>query len=557
MSLDGAPSFSKESVKHYSEKGWWSGIPIGEMLDRTSALYPEKEALVAEGVRLTYAELKKWTDRAALCFHELGLGTQDRVLLQVPNWAEFVYAYYGLEKIGAIPVFCIPRYSQREIEHFSDLTEAKAWIVPLRYEKIEYLPLIRFFQSRPSHLKQVLLIDSHETERAPLPEGTLSFDELLQKACPEKFPPDLLSSLRPDPEEICHLMPTGGSTGLPKIVPRTHNDFFCNFKYRAKAWQRSPQDITLIATPLAHNMAIEVSMNPTFLTGGKVVLLPSTRPKEILEAIERERVTHTILVVAQLQQIVDFPDLGRYDLSSLRAIAGAGSHVPAELIKKIWERFPCKFFNVFGMSEGPCAQTRYEDPEEVVLHTVGRPICPYDEFKVIDARGQTLPQGEEGELVARGPCIFRGYYKAEEENREAFTADGFFRTGDIARFDERGNLVITGRRKDIIVRGGEKISAREVEELISGHPKVAQVAAVGMPDRLLGERVCAFIKPKAGTSISFDEIISFLKEKKTAVLYLPERIEVIEEMPLTPVGKVDKRRLRETIETELGKDKGA
>jgi non-ribosomal peptide synthetase component E (peptide arylation enzyme) len=350
------------------------------------------------------------------------------------------------------------------------------------------------------------------------------------------------------------LMPTGGTTGLPKLVPRTHNDFYCNFEYRAKAWERSSHDITLIATPITHNMAIEVSMNPSFLTGGKVVMIPSTRSKEILETIERERVTTLILVVAQLQQIVDDPDLHQYNLSSLQVIAGAGSHVPAELIKKIYSRLGCKFYNVYGSSEGPCTQTRYEDPEDMVCHTVGWPICPYDEFKVIDSNGNELPQGKEGELVARGPCIFRGYYKAEAENFEAFTPDGFYRTGDIAKFNREGRLIITGRKKDIIIRGGENISAKEVEELISGHPKVEQVAAVGMPDPVLGERVCAFIKPRKGMAISFEEIISYLKEKKTTVLYLPERIEIIEEIPLTNVGKVDKKRLREAIKGRLKKE---
>jgi non-ribosomal peptide synthetase component E (peptide arylation enzyme) len=301
-------------------------------------------------------------------------------------------------------------------------------------------------------------------------------------------------------------------------------------------------------------MAIEVSMNPSFLTGGKVVMIPSTRPKEILEAIQRERVTTMILVVAQLEQIVDHPDLEQYDLSSLRVIAGAGSHVPAELIKKIYVRLGCKFYNVYGSSEGPCTQTRYEDPEDVVLHTVGWPICPYDEFKVIDATGTALPTGKEGELVARGPCIFRGYYKSEPENREAFTPDGFYRTGDLAKFDPHGRLILTGRRKDIIIRGGENIGAKEVEELISGHPKVAQVAAVGMADPILGERVCAFVKPKRDERITLEEIISYLKEKKTSVLYLPERVEIIEEMPLTNVGKVDKIRLREEIKEKLRKE---
>jgi non-ribosomal peptide synthetase component E (peptide arylation enzyme) len=251
---------------------------------------------------------------------------------------------------------------------------------------------------------------------------------------------------------------------------------------------------------------------------------------------------------------VDYPDLNQYDLSSLQVIAGAGSHVPAELIKKVYKKIGCKVYNVFGMSEGPCTQTRYDDPDEVIFHTVGWPVCPYDEFKVIDPNGNPLPPDHEGELVARGPCIFRGYYKAEAENREAFTADGFFRTGDIAKLDPEGRLTITGRKKDIIIRGGENISAKEVEELISVHPKVAQVAAVGMPDPILGERVCAFIRSQQGVTLTLEEIVAFLKEKKTSVLYLPERIEVIDEMPLTNVGKVDKKQLREEIKEKLKKE---
>jgi len=554
MVLEGANPFPKEFIDRYYEKRWWLGIPLGEMLDRTCDIYPHREALVAGEVRLTYHQLREWTDRAAIAFLELGIGKLDRVLLQIPNWPEFVYAYYGLHKIGAIPVMCIPRFSQREMEHFCEAAEAKAWIVPLQFEKVDYRPMIEFFRSRPFFLRHILVIEPYGRKDEPLPEGTLSFNDLLRKVDLTRYPRDYLQSFRPDPNEICHLMPTGGTTGLPKLVPRTHNDFFCNFEYRSKAWEKGPHDITLIATPITHNMAIEVSMNPAFLTGGKVVMIPSTRPKEILEAIEKEKVTTTILAVAQVQQIVDYPELDRYNVSSLQVIATGGSHIPPEAIRKVYDKLKCKFFNVFGMSEGPCTQTRLQDPDEVVFYTVGWPVCPYDEFKVIDTNGNELPQGKEGELVVRGPCIFRGYYKAESENREAFTPDGFFRTGDIAKFDEERRLTITGRKKDIIIRGGENISAREVEDLITGHPKVEQVAAVGMPDPILGERVCAFIKPKKGTVPFFEEIISYLKEKKTSVLYLPERIEIIEEMPLTNVGKVDKKRLREEIKGKLKKE---
>ncbi len=553
MVLEGVNPFPKERVDLYCRKRWWFGIPLGEMLDRTCDLYPYKEALVAGDVRLTYRQLKEWTDRAAIAFLELDIRKLDRVLLQVPNWAEFVFAYFGLHKMGAIPVMCVPRFSQREMEQFCKITEARAWIVPRRFEKIDYLPMIEAFRSRPFSLKHILVAGLPESG-GDLPEGTLSFQELLSQTDLKRYPNDYLQPFRPDPEEICHLMPTGGTTGLPKLVPRTHNDWLCNVEYRSKAWERSPRDITLIATPVTHNMAIEVSMNPAFLTGGKVVMISSTRPREILEAIEKERVTTTILAVAQVQQILDAPELDRYDLSSLRVIGTGGSHMPPDVIRKIYDRLKCKFFNVYGSSEGPCAQTRLDDLEEAVFHTVGWPICPYDEYKVIDSIGNELPRGEEGELVAGGPTIFRGYYKSEAENREAFTPDGFYRTGDIAKFDREGRMVLTGRRKDIIIRGGENISAREVEELIISHPSVEQVAAVAMPDPILGERVCAFVKPKQGMKVSFDEIIAYLKGKKVSVIFLPERMEVLEEMPLTNVGKVDKKRLKEEIIKKLKKE---
>jgi len=553
MTLKGATPFPEEFVERYYQNRWWMGITLGEMLDRSCDLYFYKEALVSGEVRLTYRELREKVNRAAIAFLQLGIQKLDRVLLQIPNWAEFIFAYYGLHRIGAIPVMCIPRFSQREMEHFCQITEARAWVVPRRFEKIDYLPMIKGIQNQPFSPKHILVIDSGEKEE-PLIERTHSFHGLLKQVDLNQYPEDYFQSFQPDPEEICHLMPTGGSTGLPKLVPRTHNDFFCNFDYRAKVWERGPRDITLIATPITHNMAIEVSMNPTFLTGGKVVMISSTRPKDILGAIEKEKVTTMILAVAQVQQMIDLPELDRYDVSSLQVMATGGSYMPPELIKKVYDKLKCKFYNVFGMSEGPCTQTRYDDPDEVIFHTVGWPICPYDEFKVIDSNGRDLPPDKEGELVVRGPCIFRGYYKAEAENREAFTPDGFFRTGDIARFDPEGRMIITGRKKDIIIRGGENISAKEVEELISLHPKVVQVAVVGMPDPILGERVCAFIKPKKGETVSFEEIITFLKEKKTSVLYLPERIEIIDEIPLTNVGKVDKKRLREEIKGILIKE---
>jgi len=203
--------------------------------------------------------------------------------------------------------------------------------------------------------------------------------------------------------------------------------------------------------------------------------------------------------------------------------------------------------NGYGMTEGLGSMTSLDDPLEVVCHTVGKPPCPGDEYKIVDDQGQELPPGKEGELIARGPCISRGYYKAEEFNRVAFNADGFFFTGDLAMFDQDGHLKITGRKKDMILRGGENISAAEVEELILSCPKVEQVAVVGMPDPVLGEKACAFIKPKGGEIVTLEELVAFLKGKGIASFKLPERIEIITDFPLTSIGKIDKKLLRDWI----------
>ena len=279
MVLDGANPFPKKCADLYYKNGYWSGITLGEMLDRSSELYGDREALVAGEVRLTYRQLKELSDRTAIAFLKLGIRKLDRVLLQIPNWAEFAYVYYGLHKMGAIPVMCLPRLSQREIEHFCEVTQASAWIVPRRYEKIDYLSMIGFVRLSQPSLQHILVIDAPGQPTEPFPAGTRSFHDLLKETDPGECSKDTLRSFRPDPEEVCHFMPTGGTTGLSKLVPRTHNDYLCNVVFRTKAWLRAQDDITLIATPVTHNMAIEVSLNPTLLSGGKVVMISSTRTK--------------------------------------------------------------------------------------------------------------------------------------------------------------------------------------------------------------------------------------------------------------------------------------
>lgn len=538
--------YSEDLIEMYYAKRWWLGLTFGDILDQTADMYPRREALVTEDVRLTYRQLVEKVNQTAISFLELGIKGGDKVLIQLPNWKEFFFVFHALHKIGAVAVLGLPRYAEREVEHLCNLTEAVAWVVPTKYRKIEYLPLIRSIQNKCPHLKWTIVIGDG------IPEGTLPFYEVVSRVDPEKYPSNYLERYRPDPLDLANILLTGGTTGLPKGVPRTHNDHICNGYFWMKAWERTSYDNCLIATPVGHNLAHVCAIYPMILAGGTLTAITSTAPKEILETIEAEGITCLTLVPSQLAKILNDPNLEKYDLSSVQSVQSGGAHVASELVRGVYERIGCKFSNDFGMAEGPCSCTRREDPEEIVCTTVGIPLCPYDRFKIIDENEEEVAIGAEGELVAKGPGVFTGYYLAEEENRKAFTHDGFFRTGDLGIIiNEEGYLRITGRKKDIIIRGGENISATEVEELILSHPSVQDVAVVGMPDPILQERACAYVKLVSGREVTFEKLISYLKGRGASVLLLPERMEIILELPLTKVGKVDKKTLRKDIALKL------
>jgi 2,3-dihydroxybenzoate-AMP ligase/mycobactin salicyl-AMP ligase len=283
----------------------------------------------------------------------------------------------------------------------------------------------------------------------------------------------------------------------------------------------------------------------------KFVLIDSAEPADICRVIEKERLTAIPTVPAILIRLINFERLKQYDLSSLKKIYAGGAASTPDLVKDVVERLNCKFVNAFGSVEGSNAMTRLDDDFEIVCNTVGKKCCPHEKYKIVDRDENMLPPNIEGQLVTKGPGIFTGYFKSVEENHDIFTKDGFFKTGDLAKIDQNGNIKITGRIKDIIIRGGENISATDIENLICSHPEVEDVAVVGMPDNELGERVCAYVQPAAGKKLSFDKIISFLKRKGASVLQLPERIEFVDSIPLTKVGKADKNALREDIKKRL------
>jgi 2,3-dihydroxybenzoate-AMP ligase len=546
VAIEGFTEYSREDRETYSRMRWWLGITWGDMFDKATDLYPDKIGLVDGVVRWTNREVREKVDRLAISLMKLGIKPRDWVLLQFPNWHEYILAFFAMQKIGALTVLLIPRHNQSEINHLTALTKPVAWLVPKEYGKIDYQPIIDDVLRQNPQLKHVIRVRGEKDGKYP------TLDELIEQAQLTKENLKVLEERRPDPAEVSHIMPTGGTTGLPKASVRTHNSYITNIEYHSRAWEITSNDTIMVMTPVGHSMAMHWGIGAAIFNYAKLVLLDSVQAADICECIQREKVTAFPSVPALIARMLDLDSLEKYDLSSLRTISIGGAPSTPELVRGAYAKLKCIVINGFGSSEGTNTATRPGDDMDTICNTVGRPVCPYDQIKIIDEAGNEVPPGVEGELVSKGPGIFTGYFKSPEENSEIFTKDGFFKTGDKAKKDRSGNIQITGRIKDIINRGGEKISAIEIENLMSTHPGISETAVIGMPDDVLGERICAYVTLKPDTRLTFEDIIAFLKGKGASVHQLPERIEFIDELPMTKVGKVDKKALREAIKKQLG-----
>jgi 2,3-dihydroxybenzoate-AMP ligase len=545
MQFDGFVPYDPEAAEIYDKRRWWLGLTLGDILDRASDLYPAKEALVGEGKRYTFSSLRRLVDNMAYRIIEKGLKPGDTVLLQLPNWPEFVIAYFALQKVGVVPVLLTVNHTAREIAHLVNLTKPKGWILPGRYRKTDYMAVIRKVREERLVLDRVIVVGDE------VPEDCISFQGLLTDVADRAEVNVALERAHPQPTDVCHILPSGGTTGLPKGAPRTHNDYMCNVEYKSKAWYMNVTDTCLVASTVGHNLALLVCVTGPIFHGAKVVLLDSTYPEDFCRTVQNEQITCTGLVPTLISRIVNYDGLGTYDFSTLKKIYVGAANSPPELVKAVEAKLGCRYINAFGMVEGPCSQTRPDDPFDLRCNTIGRPICPYDEFRTLDQNGNSTPVGIEGELAAKGPGIFTGYFRNPQANKDAFTPDGYFRTGDLAVIDKNGTIRITGRIKDIIIRGGENIAARDVEDLISSHPKVEYVSVVGMPDPDLGEQVCAYIKPAPGGALSQEEIVAHLEKVGASKILYPARMEFVDEIPLTAAGKADKKILKKDIEEKI------
>jgi 2,3-dihydroxybenzoate-AMP ligase len=536
--LRNCTAWPEELARHYRRQGYWADITLYDMLLRSVAAAPDRIALVHGTRRLTYAELQIAIDRLAGRLIDLGFRPLERVVFQLPNSIEFIIALFALLRVGVIPVLALPAHRDQELSHIFAHTTAAGYIVPDLWHGYDYRLLAVELSGLAPSLRSVLVLG----EPGP---NQISLRNLLARDGGRGDSATDLADFAPPPDEVALMLLSGGTTGLPKLIPRTHNDYVYNCQQCGTIAGFNAGTVFLALLPMAHNFTLGCpGVLGALAHGGTAVIAPDAGIETVTRLIETERVTAISAAIPLIVNWLNAEPSRSCDFSSLRVLINGGAKLVPELRRRVELRFGCTFQESFGTGEGLLNMTRLDDPAEIRFTSSGRPISPADEVRIIDEHGNDVPDGVVGELICRGPYTVRGYYNAPEKDRAAFTSDGYYRMGDMVRRVD-GNLYVQGRLKDIINRGGEKISCEEVENYILGHPKIKNVCVVAMPDATFGEKACAFVIPVEGQTVDLDEIKNFLLKRNIAKFKLPERLTVVNEFPISPAGKILRGELRQ------------
>jgi 2,3-dihydroxybenzoate-AMP ligase len=505
--LQDAPRIPEEFAERYRAAGYWRGETFGGMLRERAEAHPDR----------------------------VGITKGDRVVVQLPNIAEFFEVIFALFRIGALPVFALPAHRETEIHYFCEFTEAVAYVIPDRDGGFDHRDLASKVRAEVPTLRDVFVVGDpgEHTALADVPREAPS-------------PQAVIDS--PAPSDLAFLQLSGGSTGVPKLIPRTHDDYLYSLWGSNELCGVTEDSVYLVALPAAHNFPLSSPGSLGLLyAGGRVVMCPRPDPDTAFPLIERERVTITGLVPPLALVWTEAGRTTPYDISSLDVLLVGGAKFSESAARRVTPALGCTLQQVFGMAEGLVNYTRLDDPAETIVTTQGRPISPADEIRVVDDADQDVPDGETGHLLTRGPYTIRGYWRAPEHNARSFTADGFYRTGDIVRRTPTGHLVVEGRAKDQINRGGEKIAPEEVENIILAHPHVHDVSVVAVPDEYLGERTLAYVILRADTEPLKPVVIKkFVRERGLAAYKVPDRVEFVAAFPQTGIGKISKKDQRTT-----------
>ncbi len=535
------PQVAPDLADAYRAAGYWAERTIGEELAVSAHRWPDRDAVAAAQGRLSYAELDAQTDRIAAGLHVLGLAVGDRVLFQVTNRLESVVAWYACLKAGLVPVATLASHRGHEIAQISRRSRARAHLVE---EALPGFDLVGFaFEQRSGHptLEHVLTVGGREPVAGATPLETLG-DDLSSRRVSE-----ILASTRArvGADDLAVLQLSGGTTGVPKLIPRRHAEYWYNARAYAERLEWTEHTRVAHLIPVIHNAGITCAVQAAHSVGACLVL---GTPDALASAplLGTEKATAALIGHAHFQALRDPAFLAQ--ASSLTQLVLSGTKVPEALFEMLEQRGIWSG-QLYGMAEGLCCASRVEDPSEARLLSVGTPISELDEVRILEPGTEAeVVEGTVGEVAVRGPYTIPGYYDGAEHQASSFTTDGFYRTGDLARwetFDGVRHLLIEGRIKDVINRGGEKINAEEVEMILLRHPDVVEAAVVAMPDPRLGERSCAYLVTTA--PVDLPVVQAHFAALGVAKFKWPERIETVEELPRTRIGKLDKKQLREMV----------
>ncbi|AYO20602.1 (2,3-dihydroxybenzoyl)adenylate synthase [Vibrio owensii] len=534
MKVSGFTPWPEARSEQYRQAGFWIDQTIPQMLQASANQFPEQTALVEGERQWTYQSLVEQVDQLAAGFQSnLNLKSGDKAVLHLPNIGEFYLSFFALLKIGVQPILVLPAHRYSEIRYFCHFTEAKVLITAPQMG-VNTAEIAQQVAAELPSLKHIVW--AGETSLMPIGGQELKSLFLTDAELSEK-----------QGEDFAFFQLSGGTTGTPKLIPRTHTDYLYSVRASNEVCQFSDQTRYLCVLPAAHNFPLSSpGALGCLMVGGTVVLAPDATPQTAFALIEKHQITVAALVPPLALLWLDEAGRTQHDIRSLEVLQVGGARFSEEAAKRVKPELGCTLQQVFGMAEGLVNYTRLDDPESEIISTQGRPMSSADELLILDEMGNPVPQGTEGILFVRGPYTIQGYYQAPEHNQRSFNEQGYYRTGDIVVLTELGNLQVVGRDKDQINRGGEKIAAEEVENHLLAHDSVHDAAVIAVPDDYLGERSCAaLVCPQQNPKPI--EIKRFLRGRGLADFKIPDRVIFVDVLPKTPVGKINKNKLLELV----------
>lgn len=537
-------TFNEQRRAAYRQQGLWGDASLADYWQQTARAMPDKIAVVDNhGASYTYSAL----DHAASCLANWmlakGIESGDRIAFQLPGWCEFTVIYLACLKIGAVSVPLLPSWREAELVWVLNKCQAKMFFAPTLFKQTRPVDLILPLQNQLPQLQQIVGVD----KLAPA-TSSLSLSQIIADNTP------LTTAITTHGDELAAVLFTSGTEGLPKGVMLTHNNILASERAYCARLNLTWQDVFMMPAPLGHATGFLHGVTAPFLIGARSVLLDIFTPDACLALLEQQRCTCMLGATPFVYDLLNVLEKQPADLSALRFFLCGGTTIPKKVAREC-QQLGIKLLSVYGSTESsPHAVVNLDDPLSRFMHTDGY-AAPGVEIKVVDDARKTLPPGCEGEEASRGPNVFMGYFDEPELTARALDEEGWYYSGDLCRMDEAGYIKITGRKKDIIVRGGENISSREVEDILLQHPKIHDACVVAMPDERLGERSCAYVVLKAPHhSLSLEEVVAFFSRKRVAKYKYPEHIVVIEKLPRTASGKIQKFLLRKDIMRRLTQD---